>query len=118
MAITNHERVGKALELLKHGSAALHRARVQGAIRARRFGNQASRSRNDRLSGTKPIRNGMRHGLLKVMWESWNEVFRKTLGQPSAAWWASYAGTATNGRIRSHSPATTPIARSTAPDAF
>ena len=51
--------------------------------------------------------------LLKLMWEQWNEVFRETLGPPSAAWSASCATSATSGRTRSRSRATTPIARST-----
>ena len=33
MAITNHERVGKALDLLKDGLAAIRRARNEGAAR-------------------------------------------------------------------------------------
>jgi hypothetical protein len=39
----------------------------------------------DPILGKKPIEEWDAAGLLKLMWETWNEVFRKTLGK-SAAW--------------------------------
>ena len=62
----------------------------------------------------KPIAEWDAAALLKLMWEAWNDVFRKTLGRPSAASSASCA-TCRNklGAPGEPSPATTPTARST-----
>jgi predicted AAA+ superfamily ATPase len=81
MAITNQERVGKALELLRAGLAPYVEREVQdkirgGAVRAeslRRFA-------EDPLLASKPIAEWDAASLLKLMWETWNEVFRNTLG--------------------------------------
>jgi hypothetical protein len=42
-----------------------------------------------------------RGGPLKLMWDTWNEVFRKTLGLPSAAWCRKSGTGATSGRTSS-----------------
>ena len=81
MATTNHERVNKAMELLREGIAPfVHRevtAKVQaGAVRMgaiRRFA-------EDPQLADKPIENWDAAALLKLMWETWNDVFRDTLG--------------------------------------
>ena len=81
MATTNHERVNKAMELLREGLAPfVHRevtAKVQaGTVRMsaiRRF------AENPQLAD-KPIENWDAAALLKLMWETWNDVFRDTLG--------------------------------------
>jgi hypothetical protein len=82
VAITNHERVGKALELLKDGLCSFVERElktrdphgwlniIRGSVtesQARLF-NNPSRLPWDATS------------LLAVMWNQWNEVFRKTLG--------------------------------------
>jgi predicted AAA+ superfamily ATPase len=80
MAITNHERVGKAMELLKAGLSPFvereFRSTYQdgAAAKASRFLGE------DRLNAKKPIAEWDAAALLKLMWESWNDVFRKTLG--------------------------------------
>jgi len=80
MASTNHERVGKALELLNTGL---------GPFIEREFGNlyknDALQEVNkilgeDRLNSNKPITEFDTYALLKVMWDSWNDVFKRTLG--------------------------------------
>ena len=43
-------------------------------------------------------------GLLKLMWETWNDVFGRTLGMPSVSLVQSCATVATSGRIKSRSP--------------
>jgi len=81
MALTNQERVGKAMELLRQGLAPfaerefknLHKA--QGPAEALRYMGE------DRLLAKKPLAEWDVAALLKLMWESWNEVFGKTLGR-------------------------------------
>jgi predicted AAA+ superfamily ATPase len=78
MAITNYERVGKALELVKSGLGPfvqreftnVHKDRAE----AKRF------IGDDRLNANKPMEQWDAGVLLKLMWESWNNVFRLTLG--------------------------------------
>ncbi len=79
MAITNHERVGKAMELLKSGLSPFVERELKtyqdgGATKAARFIGE------DRLNAKKPIAEWDAAALLNLMWESWNEVFRRTLG--------------------------------------
>ncbi|HNQ88093.1 MAG TPA: Swt1 family HEPN domain-containing protein [Verrucomicrobiota bacterium] len=81
MAITNQERVGKAMELLRVGLApfvereftSLHGE--QAAEAARRY------LGDDRGVAKKRIADWDVAALLKLMWESWNDVFGKTLGR-------------------------------------
>ena len=102
MAITNHDRVGKAMELLKRGLATIRRAGVQEPYKDRAPPRRTSllRRRSD-CSAKKPIADWDVAALLKLMWESWNDVFRLTLGPRRAQRWsASSATIATGGRIR------------------
>lgn len=81
MAITNQERVGKAMELLRAGLAPFverelksqHQAQAADAAR-RYFG-------DDRTVGKKPLAEWDVAPLLKLMWEAWNEIFGRTLGR-------------------------------------
>ncbi len=81
MAITNQERVGKAMDLLRAGLAPFverefksqHQAQATEAAR-RYFG-------DDRVVGKKPIADWDVAALLKVMWAAWNDVFGRTLGR-------------------------------------
>jgi predicted AAA+ superfamily ATPase len=81
MAITNQERVGKALDLLRQGLAPFVEREVQDKIKAgsvrmdtiRRFA-------EDPKLADKPISQWDVAGQLKLMWETWNDVFRLTLG--------------------------------------
>ena len=84
MAITNHERVGKALELLKAGLAPF----VEREFKSLYTGPGARRGAalswaNDRLDcANKPFAEpGTRRRCCKLMWDAWNDVFRQTLGQ-------------------------------------
>ena len=81
MAITNHERVGKALNLLKAGLGPFVEREVQGALESRKL--DAHRVRDygeDRVLGSKPIPAWDVAGLLKLMWDTWHDVFREILG--------------------------------------
>jgi predicted AAA+ superfamily ATPase len=81
MALTNQERVGKAMELLRAGLAPfverefrnLHQAGADEAAR-RYLG-------DDRAVGRKPVAEWDVAALLKLLWDAWNAVFGKTLGR-------------------------------------
>lgn len=78
MAITNHERVGKALELLRGGLGPFVQREITSVYKdpadvLRFIG-------DDRLNAKKPIAEWDASALLKLMWDSWNDVFRMALG--------------------------------------
>ena len=81
MATTNQQRVGEGLELLRTGIApfvmreftSLHQ--VKASDEARRY------MGDDRTLLKKSLEEWDVAGLLKVMWESWNDVFGRTLGR-------------------------------------
>jgi predicted AAA+ superfamily ATPase len=82
MAITNHERVGKALELLKVGLAPYVDREIKSAIKLGSLSPQAVKGfLDDPLLANKPVAEWDAAALLKIMWETWNDVFRKTLGK-------------------------------------
>lgn len=81
MAITNHERVGKALELLKAGLGPFVEREIKTAIAANALSMQKVKGFvDDPMLANKGIVEWDAAALLKLMWETWNEVFRKTLG--------------------------------------
>ena len=81
MAISNQERVGKAMDLLREGLAPyiereMHAAVESGQVRME----VVQRYAEDPILSRKSIAQWDVAALLKVMWETWNEVFRRTLG--------------------------------------
>ena len=81
MADTNNERVGKALDLLKEGLAPF----VGREVKAARSANQLQdsdlqRFTNDPMLSKRPVGEWDVAGLLALMWETWNQVFRQILG--------------------------------------
>src|SRR5262245_45631415 len=82
MAITNQERVGKALELLKEGLRPFVEREMR-AQHAQMWFEQARTSLGENLNlfGTEAQPRWEIASLLAVMWNQWNLVFRKTLGQ-------------------------------------
>ena len=80
MAITNHERVGKAMELLKHGLGPFVEREFKNSYKERAPAEAARYLGEDRMFSKKTIAEWDAAGLLKLMWESWNDVFRRTLG--------------------------------------
>jgi predicted AAA+ superfamily ATPase len=80
MAITNHDRVGRALDLLKAGVGPFVAREFQSTFKDRAKTQATQYLGADRLQGNKPIEDWDAAALLKVMWEAWNDVFRKTLG--------------------------------------
>jgi len=81
MAITNQDRVGKAMELLRAGLTPFverefkSQHQAQAAEAARRY------IGDDRTVGKKSVAEWDAAALLKLMWEAWNDVFGKTLGR-------------------------------------
>ena len=81
MATNNHERVGKAMELLREGLAPFVEREVDAKSRAGEAPPAVRRFFEDqRRLAKKPIREWDVAGLLKLMWDTWNDVFRDTLG--------------------------------------
>src|SRR5260370_11044472 len=80
MATTNHERVGKALELLKSGLGTFVEREFTSTYKDHAVAEAGRFMGEDRLNAKKPVAEWDAAALLKLMWESWNDVFRKTLG--------------------------------------
>ena len=82
MATTNHERVGRALELLKAGLGPFVDREIHGAVKAHRVdASTLRRFVDDPQLGDRPVMEWDVAGLLKLMWETWNDVFRTILGR-------------------------------------
>ncbi|MBI2502153.1 MAG: ATP-binding protein [Candidatus Latescibacteria bacterium] len=83
MALSNHERVGKALDLLKEGLRPFVERELK-AQHAQLWFEQAKASVSEsqaNLFGTEAEPRWDVAALLSVMWNQWQVVFRKTLGQ-------------------------------------
>src|SRR5271165_1348696 len=80
MASTNHDRVGKAMELLKSGLGPFVEREFKSIFKDRASAELQRFLGEDRLNAKKAVTAMDVAALLKIMWESWNEVFRLTLG--------------------------------------
>lgn len=80
MAITNYERVGKALELLKTGLGPFVEREFKSVFQDKAQAHAVMLAGDDRLLAGQPVAEWDSAALLKLMWEGWNDVFRKTLG--------------------------------------
>ena len=81
MAITNYDRVGKALELLRDGLRPFVERELRAQYGKYWISSATSTWRDDvsfGVDGDTP--NLDASPLLRLMWEQWNDVFRKTLG--------------------------------------
>ena len=76
MAITNHERVGTAMELLRQGLAPFVERELHSRVETGAVDMDVLR----RFEIDKPYREWDAAALLRLMWETWNDVFRDTLG--------------------------------------
>ncbi len=81
MAITNHERVGKALELLKAGLAPFVEREFRSLHKDEALTEAQRYVAGERLDADRPFEAWDAAVLLKLMWDAWNDVFRRTLGQ-------------------------------------
>jgi predicted AAA+ superfamily ATPase len=81
MAITNNERVGKALDLLKDGLGPFVEREFVNLYKGEALDRAKGFMYGDRLNTDKPLDDWDAAALLALMWSSWNDVFRRTLGQ-------------------------------------
>jgi predicted AAA+ superfamily ATPase len=81
MAITNYERVGKAMELLKAGLAPFVEREFKNLYKGRALVEAQRFMTSERLEANRPFAAWDAAVLLRLMWDAWNDVFRKTLGQ-------------------------------------
>jgi predicted AAA+ superfamily ATPase len=82
MAITNQERVNQAMDLLRAGLAPFVEREIHAAVKAGSVRMDAVRRfADDPMLGNKPVAQWDVAGLLKLMWETWNDVFGRTLGR-------------------------------------
>src|SRR6266436_4866812 len=80
MAINNHERVGKAMEILKQGLGPFIEREFKNLYKDQALSETTRYLGDDRQLSKKGINEWDAAGLLKLMWEAWNDVFRRTLG--------------------------------------
>jgi len=83
MAITNHERVGKALDFLKEGLQPFVERELKSQYSQKWFEEfrYALPPKQQKLFGDEPEAQMDISAILSVMWSRWNDVFRKTLGR-------------------------------------
>jgi predicted AAA+ superfamily ATPase len=81
MAITNRDRVGTAMDLLRAGLAPFVEREFNSQHQAKSLEVARRYFGDDRAVGKKSIAEWDVAALLKLMWESWNEVFVRTLGR-------------------------------------
>lgn len=80
MATTNYERVGKAMELLQQGLRPFVERELQAAHGKYWVTNITANWRNELTWNDDDTPRLDIAALLKLMWDQWNTVFRKTLG--------------------------------------
>ena len=83
MAITNYERIGKALNVLKDGLRPFVERELKSQYQQSWFEEVKTSLSPQQLSfaGTEEEPFGDIATVLTVIWNQWNTVFRKTLGQ-------------------------------------
>ena len=83
MAITNHERVGKALELLTAGLTPFVERELKNTFQQGWFEETRKTMAASQLQflGSAETPQWDAQALLITLWNQWNDVFRKTLGQ-------------------------------------
>ena len=81
MAITNHERVNKAMELLKDGLGSFVERELNNAYKDKAAAQALRFVGDDKLLAKKAVTEWDAAALLRLMWEAWNDVFRNILGQ-------------------------------------
>src|SRR5262245_5962286 len=81
MALTNQERVGKAMDMLRQGLAPFVERELKSQYQARAGAEALSYLGEDRGLAKKPTAEWDVAALLRLMWEAWNDVFGRTLGR-------------------------------------
>lgn len=80
MAITNYERVGKMLDLLRNGLGPFAEREFRNVHKERVIDEISRIIGDDRIDAGRPMEAWDVAVLLKLIWDSWNSVFRLTLG--------------------------------------
>ncbi len=81
MSQTNHERVGKAMDLLRQGLGPYVEREFRNIYGDQAIGEAFRFAGGERMLAGKDISEWDVGALVKLMWDSWNDVFRRTLGQ-------------------------------------
>ena len=95
MALSNHERVGKALDILKDGLHPFIEREFKSVYRDKVLVEARDRMGEDSKAAGRPINEWDASLLLRLMWASWNDVFGKPWDTPNGAWSASFGMSAT-----------------------
>ena len=97
MPVTNHERVGKGLALLKKGLAPFVERELQavygGDWRARAAGAVVEEKVKRDILAARVEWDAQ--ALLVVMWSTWNDVFKRVLGQSPSRYRSAHASAGT-----------------------
>ena len=80
MAITNRDRVGKGLDLLKTGLAPFVEREFVHLFGEKAIAEISRYFPDDRVLSKKAVAEWDVSPLTKLMWDSWNDVFKRTLG--------------------------------------
>ena len=80
MALTNQQRVGKALDLLREGLGDFVVREFENRFGAKAQAAAKDRLVTDRLRSNKPIQEWDVAALLRLVFDSWNEIFGQVLG--------------------------------------
>jgi predicted AAA+ superfamily ATPase len=80
MTMSNHERVGKAMDLLERGLAPFVQREFENVYKDQARAQAGRFMGEDRLLEGKPLAGWDAAALLRLMWEAWNDVFGRTLG--------------------------------------
>jgi hypothetical protein len=80
MAITNRERIDKAMDLLKSGLAPYVEREFKSLFKGQALVEAQRFMSSERLDTNRPLAAWDAAPLLRLMWDAWNDVFRKTLG--------------------------------------
>ena len=113
MALTNHDRVGKALDQLAAGLQPFIERELK-AVLGERWQDAAKEGTADCRGPAKPINWADPQTLLGVMWNQWNAVFGRTPGAAERSLVSELHEGAQPVGARRHSWATTPTGPSTA----
>ena len=81
MAITNQERVSKAMELLRSGLAPFVERELKSKYQAQAVEIARRFAAEDRMLAKKPVAEWDVAALFKLMADAWNEIFSNTLGR-------------------------------------
>ncbi|MFH2056225.1 MAG: Swt1 family HEPN domain-containing protein, partial [bacterium] len=81
MAITNHERIGKALELLNAGMLPFVEREMKSVFKKKWLDAVRDGIRADRIGDVRgDVVKWDTQAILAVLWNHWNDVFKRTLG--------------------------------------